>query len=37
MMEAPDELKALADYIAPSVDDDGLVVAVEEFVLPRIT
>ena len=37
MKEAPDELKALADYIAPSVDEDGLAVAVEEFVLPMIS
>jgi len=36
MGEAPDELKALADYVAPSVDDDGLAVAIEEFVLPRL-
>ena len=37
MKEAPDELKALADYIAPSVDEDGLAVAVEEFVLPMLS
>ena len=36
MDDAPDELKAMADYIAPSVDDDGLAVAIEEFVLPRL-
>ncbi|MCI0439830.1 MAG: HAD hydrolase family protein, partial [Chloroflexi bacterium] len=36
MGDAPDELKALADYVAPSVDDDGLAVAIEEFVLPRL-
>ena len=34
--EAPDELKEVADYIAPSVDEDGLAVAIEEFILPRI-
>ena len=37
MGEAPDELKALADFVAPSVDEDGLAVAIEEFVLPRIS
>ena len=36
MGDAPDELKAIADYIAPSVDDDGLAVAIEEFVMPRL-
>ena len=36
MGNAPDELKAIADYIAPTVDEDGLAVAIEEFVLPRL-
>ncbi len=36
MGNAPDELKAIADYVAPSVDEDGLAVAIEEFILPRI-
>ena len=36
MGDAPDELKALADYVAPSVDDDGLAVAIDEFVIPRL-
>lgn len=36
MGHAPDELKAIADYVAPTVDDDGLAVAIEEFVLPRL-
>ena len=36
MGHAPDELKAVADYVAPSVDDDGLAVAIEEFILPRL-
>ena len=36
MGDAPDELKDIADYIAPSVDDDGLAVAINEFVLPRL-
>ena len=36
MGDAPSELKSIADYVAPSVDDDGLAVAIEEFVLPRL-
>ena len=36
MGHAPDELKAIADYVAPTVDDDGLAVAIEELVLPRL-
>ena len=36
MGDAPVELKAIADYIAPSAEEDGLAVAIEEFVLPRI-
>ena len=36
MGNAPDEVKAIADYVAPSVDEDGLAVAIEEFVLPRL-
>ena len=36
MGDAPDELKAIADYVAPSIDEDGLAVAIEEFVLPLL-
>ncbi|MCH8207409.1 MAG: HAD family phosphatase [Chloroflexi bacterium] len=36
MGNAAPELKAVAGYVAPSVDDDGLAVAIEEFVLPRL-
>ena len=36
MGDAPDEVKALADYVAPSVEEDGLAVAIEEWVLPRL-
>ena len=36
MGNAVPELKAIADYVAPSVDDDGLAVAIEELVLPAI-
>ena len=31
---APDEVKAVADRVVPSVDDDGLAVAIEEIILP---
>ena len=33
---SPEELRAIADHVAPSVDDDGLAVAIEEHVLPRL-
>ena len=36
MGDAPDELKDIADFVAPSMDEDGLAVAIEEFVLPRL-
>jgi hydroxymethylpyrimidine pyrophosphatase-like HAD family hydrolase len=36
MGDAPEEIKALADYVAPSAEEDGLAVAIEEFVLPRL-
>ena len=36
MADAPGELKGLADYVAPSVDDDGLAVAIEDFILPAL-
>jgi hydroxymethylpyrimidine pyrophosphatase-like HAD family hydrolase len=36
MGNAPTELKAIADYIAPPVEEDGLAVAIEEFVVPRL-
>ena len=36
MGQAPEELKALADYVAPPVEEDGLAVAIEEFVMPRL-
>ena len=36
MADAPEELKAIADYTAPPVEEDGLAVAIEEFVLPRL-
>ena len=36
MGNAPDELKTVADFVAPPVEEDGLAVAIEEFVLPRL-
>ena len=36
MGNAAPEVKAIADYVAPTVDDDGLAVAIEEFVMPRL-
>lgn len=33
---APQELKDAADYVAPTVEEDGLAVALEDFVLPRL-
>lgn len=33
MGNAPAELKAIADYVAPHIDDDGLVDVIERFVL----
>ena len=36
MGDAPEELKAVADYVAPPAEEDGLAVAIEEFVLPRL-
>lgn len=36
MADAPGELRGLADFVAPSVDDDGLAVAIEDFILPKL-
>ncbi|PKB80029.1 MAG: hypothetical protein BZY88_10280 [SAR202 cluster bacterium Io17-Chloro-G9] len=36
MGDAPPEVKAAADFVAPSVEQDGLAVAIRDFVLPRI-
>ena len=36
MGDAPAEVKAAADFVAPSVAEDGLAVAINEYVLPRI-
>jgi hydroxymethylpyrimidine pyrophosphatase-like HAD family hydrolase len=33
MGHAPDSLKEIADWTAPSVDDDGVAVAIEKFIL----
>ena len=36
MADAPEELKILADFVAPSVDEDGLAVAIEDLALPLL-
>lgn len=36
MAAAPPELRELAHYIAPPVEQDGLAVAIEEWVLPQL-
>ena len=36
MAGAPAEMKAIADYVAPPVEEDGLAVAIEEAVLPAL-
>ena len=36
MGDAPVELKAIAHYVAPSAEDDGLAVAIDDFLLPRM-
>ena len=36
MGQSPKELQSVAVYIAPSVENDGLSVAIEKFILPRI-
>ena len=35
MGDAPAALKAIAHFVAPSVEEDGLAVAIEEYLLPR--
>ncbi len=36
MADAPRELQDLADFVAPSVDEDGLAVAIEDFLMPML-
>lgn len=36
MGNAPDELKDAANYVAPTTSDDGLAVAINEFILPKL-
>ena len=36
MGDAPDEVLAVADRVVPSVDEDGLAVAIDEIILPGI-
>lgn len=37
METAPDEVKAMADFIAPSAEEDGLAIAVDDFLLPLLS
>jgi len=37
MGDAPEEVRAAADFIAPTVADDGLAVAINDYVMPRIS
>ncbi len=36
METAPDELKDMADFIAPSAKEDGLAIAIDDFLLPPL-
>jgi hypothetical protein len=36
MGNAPPEVKDAAEFVAPSVAEDGLAVAINEYVLPRV-
>jgi hydroxymethylpyrimidine pyrophosphatase-like HAD family hydrolase len=35
MGNAIPDLKAVADYVAPSVEDDGVADVIEKFILPK--
>ena len=36
MGDAPDQVKAAADFVAPTVEEDGLALAIREHILPRV-
>ena len=36
MGNAPEEVKAVAGFVAPTVEEDGLAVAINEYVLPQL-
>lgn len=36
MGDSPQQVKAVADHLAPAVDEDGLAVAIQQFVFPRL-
>ena len=36
MGDAPEEVKSIADFVAPTVEQDGLAVAINDYVLPRL-
>ena len=37
MASAPEEMKAIADFVAPPVEEDGLAVAIEQVILPLLS
>lgn len=36
MGDAPEEIRAMADFVAPPVDVDGLATAIDEYIVPRL-
>ena len=36
MGNAPPEVKSIADFVVPSVENDGLAVAINDHVLPKL-
>ena len=36
MGDAPEEVMTAADFVAPLVEDDGLAIAIDSYVIPRI-
>ncbi|MEE8466369.1 MAG: HAD family hydrolase [Dehalococcoidia bacterium] len=36
MGNAPEEVKAVADFVAPTVEEDGLAIAINDYVMPQL-
>ncbi len=36
MGNAPEEVKAVADFVAPTVEEDGLAIAINDYVIPQL-
>ena len=36
MGNAPDSMRANVDYIAPSIEDDGLAAAINDVIIPEL-